>query len=135
MDIPSGVYLGKAVVWNNNGNCYVLANNLTKKDVNIEFFPQNIIPFNLCEFQGDLSTDPDSDNTSKGLYTSTENYLERVARVSLNVQVPHLTPEERRQIFDWVRDYADIFHLKGQTTSVTQLVQHCIVFQQWTIKL
>lgn len=100
-----------------------MATNATENDIEINLTPQELITFDFCKFPGEKFSDSEEKNTQA---RSEKTYLDRVARVKNALYVSHLTPEERKVVYGWAEDYADIFHLNGEMLSCTHLIQHRI---------
>ena len=104
----------------------MLAINTTEEDIDVEIPPHEIIPFDLCEFPGEPTSDSGLDDPTVNSQDPIEDYSERVRRVKDSLHVQHLRPEEQEQILRWANDYPDFFHLNGGKLSATHLIQYRI---------
>ena len=79
LNTPEGLYVGEAAVTTQNGKCHVLAINTTEQDLEFCIPPQEVIPFDFCEFPGDEFSDSEAENSPA--YPQEElggNYSDRV---------------------------------------------------------
>ena len=127
LNTPEGLYVGEAAATTQNGKCHVLAINTTEQDIEYCIRPQEVIPFDFCEFPCDEFSDSEAENSPA--YPQEElggNYSDRVRRLIQGLHISHLTPEEKEYAFHWAEDYADIFHLNGERLTSTHLLQQII---------
>ena len=127
LDTPRGLYIGETAATTQNGKCHVLAINTTEREIEFSLSPQEVIPFDFCEFPGEEFSDSETKEFPK--YPQEElggDYPDRVKRVIQALHMSHLSPEEKEYVFHWAEDYADIFHLNGEKLTFTHLIQHRI---------
>ena len=113
-----GVFLGNALVTNNQGVCQVLAINTNEEDVTIEINPCKLIP---CDYDAP-SFDPDT-STEEECDTITDPE-KRVQEINKILKTNQLNQEERDQVHQIVREYHDVFRLPGDKLSCTDQVEH-----------
>lgn len=125
-----GIYMGNALVKNNESKAYFRVINTTEKDVDI------IVP--TLELQNFTIEDTDAKagvkvitaggNIVKGTKQEPDmtnlDKATRAAQVEPLLRLKHLNDEERRSVIELLKYNADCFHLPGEQLSSTHLLTH-----------
>ncbi|XP_043464123.1 uncharacterized protein LOC122499714 [Leptopilina heterotoma] len=95
IETPTGLYLGEAIVTNNNGVCHAMVINTTEEDINVRIPPQELIPFDFCKFPGEEPTDSENDTPDPG---QCPTYADRVIKVKNALFLNHLAPDDHNKV-------------------------------------
>ena len=124
LDTPEGLYLEESAVSIHDGVCHAIAINTTESNIDIEIAPQDLIPFDFCQFPGKVLFDSEPKYSIPGSRGYLSSYAQRVERVKKSLHLSHFNDKDKNYFFRWADDYADIFHLNGERFSSTHLIQH-----------
>ena len=96
LDTPRAPYEGEATVSTQGGKCHVLAINTTEQDIEFSLSPQEVIPFDFCEFLGkDFSVTETEEITGYSHEKLGGSYRDRVKRVIQALHMSPLSPGEK----------------------------------------
>lgn len=123
LETPQGLYLGEAIESSNDGACHAIVVKTTEEDIDLELTPEELIPFDFWKYSGEEFTDSETKIPRVDLE---QTYSDRVIKVKNALHVLHLNPEERKVVYKWAEDYADIFHLNWEPLTCTHSIQHRI---------
>ena len=118
MEAPNGVDIGEGLATNNEGTCDTYAYNTTEDELELDIQPQEIIPFEYCEFPGVNSEDSETEEDG--------GHVDRIEQVIYSLHVTHLNTPEKDLVLGWAKDFSDMFHINGEILRATHKVQHRI---------
>ena len=91
-------YLGEAGVSTHDIICHAVAINITEKDIDIEVAPQEIIPFDFCEFPGEEFFVTGFERPMPESQGYLSFHAERLRRVKERLYIIHSNEEEKDYI-------------------------------------
>ena len=98
LDTPEGLYLGEAAVSTHDGVFHAIVINTTENGIDIEIAPQEVIPFDFCEFPREEFSDSELEYSTLGTPGHLSSYAECVERVKNSLHLSHLNDEEKNYI-------------------------------------
>ena len=118
---PRGIYLGEAIVSQENGHCHVMVINTLSEDVECNLEAQELQPFDYC------SPNDDSDLENA---TSTDPEIvppeDRVSAILAVLQLDHLSDQEKNHVYALVEAFPNLYKLSRDTLQCTDRVYHLI---------
>ena len=115
---PKNVFIGEAVVSNQDGKCYVLATNTGDEEEEIDLEPQYLQPYDTMDTSDE---DPISSYLSQPI-----NEQNRGQNIWNTLKTDHLNPEEKRHIEDIIQEFPDRFFLPGDNLDKVPNFHHSI---------
>ena len=91
MSTPRGIYLGEAIVSQDNGHCHVMAINTLSEDMEFNLEAQEIQPFDYCS-PIDESDLEDATSTNPEIVTSEH----RVSAILATLRLDHLNDQKKK---------------------------------------
>lgn len=116
---PENIFMGNALVTNDNGICYIFAVNAYEDDAEINVPPQELIPFEYSDSSEDFF-EPDSEENK------TETPSNRDQKIRESLRLDHLNSEEREHVLELIKEYPHLFHLPGDKLPATTEIKHTI---------
>ncbi len=113
-----GVYLGEALVSNEDNSCRIFAINTNEEDVTFDVNPKELLPYEL--FEPDFLTDSGSEVNQE--ICSDEN--ERIDRLKKLIRKEHLNVQEQESIDRLIVEFSDVFLLPGDPLPCTNKIEH-----------
>lgn len=111
MELQDGVFLAGSIVSPVNGVIPIKILNVTEKDLmlpSVNPIIHKLEKYNICAFNRSIKN------------------ADRVKKLFANLQLDHLNDEEQTTIENICAKYADIFYLKGDSLSTTDVYKHTI---------
>lgn len=119
VELPRGLYLGNAVVKNENGTCYAYVVNTRPEAIKINIPPQTLESFDE-EFEIDDFRDfpfPEE---------PVDEDRDRLTEIEETLNLNHLSSEEMKSVLELIQDFPDIFHLPNEPLPATNVCKHKI---------
>ncbi|KAI4475294.1 hypothetical protein M0802_015211 [Mischocyttarus mexicanus] len=149
--LPKGVYAGEALVENKNGKAYFKLHNTTSRFVSLKIPKLELLAYSIgtlpnlaCDSYKSLSeiensdlneclhtlynisksTSADTSHTSKSPESPISPAPLRAVSVKKLLRLEHLNTEEAESVSKLIGKNADIFHLRGEPLSCTDILKH-----------
>ncbi|KAI4475314.1 hypothetical protein M0802_015209 [Mischocyttarus mexicanus] len=149
--LPKGVYAGEALVENKNGKAYFKFHNTTSRFVSLKIPKLELLAYSIgtlpnlaCDSYKSLSeiensdlneclhtlynisksTSADTSHTSKSPESPISPAPLRAVSVKKLLRLEHLNTEEAESVSKLIGKNADIFHLRGEPLSCTDILKH-----------
>ena len=114
------LYIGEAVVKNNEGKCYVMATNTSDEPLDVEIEPQTLEPFDIFS-SSDEDFYPAAEHPSN--FKTNEDRKQKILE-ALNTK--HLNKEELDFVTNLVKEFPDRFYLPGGKLGKASDFKHSI---------
>ena len=118
---PRGIYLGEAIVSQDNGHCHVMAINTLSEDVEFNLEAQEIQPFHYCS-PNDESDLEDATSTDPEVVPPED----RVSAILAALRLDHLNDQEKNHVCELVEEFPNLYKLPGDKLQCTDRVYHRI---------
>lgn len=124
------LFLGNALVTNNNGFAKILAINTSNTTLKISLPPLKLHEYEILQTNKTINSHNRVANRRKRKYHKifkiSEPTNDRFDKIWTQIDTSHLLQNEKDEVKSLIKNSADCFHLKGETLPFTNLIEHRI---------
>ena len=113
---PRGIYLGEAIVTQDNVHCHVIAINTLRESVEFNLGVQALQPFDYCS--------PNDDSDLEDATSTDPEIVPPEDRVLAALRLDHLNDQEKNPVRALVEEFPNLYKLSEDKLKCTDRVYH-----------